>query len=279
MFGAVYGRLSGARVIIHSDGTSHSERVLGRAHLLARRVLLREAAACVANSEPAARRFAELGASREQIFKAPHTTNIAPFHAVAGPRRTTQRVPLTVLHVGRLIPRKGVDRLIRAVALAAADVRLRLVLVGSGPEAERLRQLSIELGIGDDVEFRGFVDQPGLPSVYADADVFAFPTLDDPYGIVLLEAAAAGLPIVASPHGGATLDLIEHGKNGYIVDPEDVDAWAAALVALARDPGTRDRLGTAAHDVTLDRTPARAAEGYVDAVSYALRDPADRAYR
>src|SRR4029078_12686329 len=90
-------------------------------------------------------------------------------------------------------------------------------------------------------EFRGFVDQPGLPSVYAEADVFAFPTLDDPFGIVVLEAAASGLPIVASPFAGATLDLVEDGRSGFVVSPDDRDAWARALVTLAPGPPLRRR--------------------------------------
>jgi glycosyltransferase involved in cell wall biosynthesis len=271
--GAVYGRLTAGRLIIHSDGTSYSERVLGRPHLLARRVLLREAAACVANSEPAAARFVELGMPPELVLRAPHTTNIAPFHAVARARAADRRAPgpLRVLHVGRLIPRKGIDRLMRAVALASSEVPVRLALVGSGPEEPRLRALAGALGISDAVAFRGFVDQPGLPALYAEADAFAFPTLDDPFGIVLLEAMATGLPVVASPFGGATPDLVEPGVSGFVADPDDTEAWAEALVALARDAELRRRMGARAHAATLGRTPANAADGYLTAVREALR--------
>jgi glycosyltransferase involved in cell wall biosynthesis len=143
--------------------------------------------------------------------------------------------------------------------------------VGSGPEEPRLRELAADLGLGTDVEFRGFVDQPELAAVYAEADIFAFPTLDDPFGIVVLEAAAAGLPVVASPFGGATLDLIEDGHNGFVIDPNDIVGWACALTRLADDPSLRQRLGSRAHQVTLTRTSAHAAEGYVEAVHSALR--------
>jgi len=276
LFGALYGRLTGGRMIIHSDGTSHSERAISGPERLARSVLLRETAACVANSEPAAERFVELGVDPARVFRAPHTTNIAPFHAVALGRSPSAATPdgrVTILHVGRLIPRKGIDRLVHATATAAAEAPVRLLLVGSGPEEERLRGLAEALGIGPDVEFRGFVDQPGLPSVYAEADVFAFPTLDDPFGIVVLEAAASGLPIVASPFAGATLDLVEDGRSGFVVSPDDRDAWARALVTLARDPALRRRFGERGHTTTLDRTPERAAAGYEQAVRAALRPP------
>jgi glycosyltransferase involved in cell wall biosynthesis len=270
--GAIYGRLTGGRLIIHSDGTAFSERNIGQLQRLARRLLVPEAAACVGNSEPAARRFIELGAPPGQVFRALHTTHIAPFHEVARQRAARPRDEhrVTVLNVGRLIPRKGIDRLLHAVADAAVEHPLRLILVGTGPEEARLRALSESLGIAGGVEFRGFIDQPDLPAIYAEADIFAFPTLDDPFGIVLIEAAGSGLPLVASPFGGATLDLVEEGRNGFVVDPRDTRAWARALVTLARDRALRRTLGDSAHASTLERTPAHAADGYAAAVHAAL---------
>jgi glycosyltransferase involved in cell wall biosynthesis len=272
MFAAGYGRLTGAKLIIHSDGTSYSERHLSRAQAIARRLLLREATACVGNSEPAAERFIELGAAPSRVFRAPHSTNIAPFHAVARERlaRGPSDGPATVLHVGRLIARKGIDRLMRALASVPPDLAIRLVLVGGGAQEAELRRLSDELGIAARVEFRGFVDQPALPAVYAEADIFAFPTLDDPFGIVLLEAAATGLPCVASPFGGATLDLLTDGESAFIAEPDDTAAWSRALAALAADPGLRRRFGARAHETTLQRTPEHAAERYAEAVEAAM---------
>jgi glycosyltransferase involved in cell wall biosynthesis len=273
MSAAVYGWICGAPFIIHSDGTSHSERNLSRAHMVARHVLVREAAACVANSEPAADRFIELGAAPGRVFRALHSTDIARFHEAARQRlaEPADGDHITVLHVGRLIPRKGIDRLLRAFAQAARHVPLRLVLVGDGPEEPRLRLLAQQLGIAELVEFRGFVDQPDLPAVYAAADVFVFPTLDDPFGIVVLEAAASGLPIIASPLGGATLDLLDDGRTGFVAMPDDAEAWSTALMRLARDGPLRRRFGQTAHEATLSRTPERAADGYAEAVEASLR--------
>jgi glycosyltransferase involved in cell wall biosynthesis len=269
MSAAVYSAATGVPFIIHSDGTAYSERGLGHAQRAARRWLVPRTAACVGNSVPAMERFIELGAPPERVFSAPHATDIAPFQAVAARRAGRHDGPLIVLHVGRLIPRKGVDRLLRAAAAAAAEASLRVVLVGSGPEEPALRRLARELRL--DVEFRGFVDQPDLPAVYAEADVFTFPTLDDPFGIVVLEAAASGLPLVASPFGGATPDVVRDGVNGFVVDPRDTGAWARALAALAHDPALRTRLGAAARAAVRDRTPERAADGYAAAVAAVLK--------
>ena len=124
---------------------------------------------------------------------------------------------------------------------------MALTIVGEGDDEPRLRALADELML-DDVDWRGFVEPSGLPALLARADVFAFPTLSDTFGIVLLEAAATGLPLISSPHAGATRDLVERVGTGLVVEPRDTAALARALVALARDSGLRRRMGRAAYD-------------------------------
>ena len=269
LYAAQYAALTGAGLVIHSDGTAFSERALNPVQRAARKILLGRRPSCVANSRLAAERFSELGVAPERLFLAPHSTRLTDLWDVASRRRIGEPGELRVLSVGRLIARKGLDHLVRAVAAAAQDEPgITLRLVGSGPEEGRLRALADDLGAP--VEFAGFVDQPGLPAQYADADVFAFPTLDDPFGLVLLEAAAAGVPLLASQHGGATTDLVVDGRNGFVCEPTDEARWTKHLVRLAHDPLLRMRLGRAAHEATLERTPERAARGYVAAGTSAL---------
>jgi glycosyltransferase involved in cell wall biosynthesis len=268
-YAAVYTRLRRAGLVIHSDGTSFSERQLDLLQRISRKVLVAARPMCVANSRLAAERFAELGVPAERLFMAPHSTKLTDLWRVAEQRSAGKAGRLRVLCVGRLIPRKGVDLLVRAVHRAAErEPGISLTLVGSGPEEDALRALAASLDVG--VEFRGFVDQPGLAAEYADADVFAFPTRDDPFGLVVLEAAAAGMPVLASPFGGATPELVVDGTNGYVLDPTDIDAWADALVRMAREPDLRAQMGAAAHELTLLRTPDAAARGYVAAGEAAL---------
>src|SRR5581483_8803174 len=132
-------------------------------------------------------------------------------------RQFGPRDRLNVLTVGRLDAHKGIDLLLRAVADACAQgAALDVTVVGTGPEQGRLAGFARELGVS--TTWRGFVDQPGLPDVYAEADMFVFPTLDDTFGIVVLEAAAAGLPLISSPLAGATEDFVRDGINGLVVD-------------------------------------------------------------
>jgi glycosyltransferase involved in cell wall biosynthesis len=265
VYSALYCRIRGVPLLIHCDGTSAYERSLNRLQRLARRVLVPATAGAIANSEPAARRFEELGFAPGRVFRAPHSTNVAALHDVGRARRYPSTAKVRILATGRLIPRKGFDRLVRAFAEASSQREgLSLRIVGSGPAAPALQRLARELGT--EVQFTGFVDHRSLPAVYADADVYAFPTLDDPFGFVLLEAAAAGLPIVASPLGGATEELIADEATGLVRHPDDLAGWAAALLRLAADPALRERLGRAAHAATTMRTPEATAQAYADAV-------------
>jgi glycosyltransferase involved in cell wall biosynthesis len=275
LYAALYCTCSDAGLVVHSDGTTASEASYGLGRMTTRRLLARLGAVAAGNSELACRRFIELGWPEERVFRAAHSTNLAPLHAVARTRCYGRDRRLRLLTVGRLIPRKGIDALLDAVVAARwSGADIELIVVGTGPEQTRLRRRATELALP--VRWRGFVDQPGLPAVYADADAFAFPSLDEPFGIVLLEAAASGLPVVASPRAGATWDLVDDERTGFVVDPYDVGRHAEALARLAAEPQLREELGREAYRSTLDRTPEATARGYLEAASASLRSDAER---
>ena len=269
-YGALYCLLSGTALVIHSDGTPWTERDMSAVQRGSRSMLVRLAAGFAANSRPAAQRFIDLGAPPANVHSAPHSTNLAPFWHVgrrrmadyAGRPRPVGGGCLRVLMAGRLVSRKGFAEVLPAIADAqAAEPGIRVSLAGSGPQEEQLRGLAAELGAS--VDFLGFVDQPDLAAVCAQADAFVFPSLQDEFGFVLLEAMAAGMACIASPFAGASSDLVIDGVNGLVVDPRDRRRLAAALVSMARDPALRERFAHRAHLSSLKRTPRRTAEGYV----------------
>jgi len=134
-------KLTGAKLIIFSDGTPAYERKLGRLQHMARKILVPRASGFIAKSKPAADRFEELGA-KGRIFLAPHTTNLAPLLAIGAGRDWSERAELRLLCVGRLIARKGVQHLIGALA-GMRPVRrpVSLTIVGSGPQQGELEAL------------------------------------------------------------------------------------------------------------------------------------------
>ena len=270
----LYCKLAGAKLIIYSDGTPAYEKGLGWLQRVARKILVPRVSAFIAKSKPAADRFEELGA-KGRIFLAPHTTNLAPLLEIGASRDWSDKAELRLLSVGRLIRRKGIQHLIRALA-AMRPVRrpVSLTIVGSGPEEAELRALAQSLGVRG-IRFAGFADQNELPAYYAAADVFVFPTLEDPYGIVLLEAAASGLALIASEYAGATQDFVRDGESGMIFDPLDEFALAERIARLADCPTLVRDLGLAAHGVARLRTPDRTAEKYVSAIMAVMSNKAN----
>src|SRR5262245_55688288 len=144
------------------------------------------------------------------------------------------------LHVGRLAAEKGVDDVVRAFLLARELLpagAARLVIAGAGPEEVSVRALA-----GPEVLFLGVLDrQRSLPRLYASADAFLFSSLTETLGLVVLEAMASGLPVIAVPAGGVA-DHLRNDENGIAVPPHDVDAMARAIVALTLDAIRRRRL-------------------------------------
>jgi phosphatidylinositol alpha-1,6-mannosyltransferase len=152
--------------------------------------------------------------------------------------------------ISRLVPRKGQDTLIRAwPRVLAAVPEAVLLLVGGGPDQDRLAQLAREVGVAESVRITGAVEWADIPP-YADAaDVFAMPCRTRRFGlepeglgIVFLEAAAAGKPVVVGDSGGAA-DAVRHGETGYLVDPYNPVAVAVRLVELLTDPDHARAMG------------------------------------
>jgi len=267
----LYTQFYRAKLILYSDGTAESESSLSWHQLAARKFLLGRVSSCIAQSGPAAQRLRQL-APGASVLLAPHTTNLSPLLGIAMTRDWSERDELRLLSVGRLTNRKGVDHLIRALAKMRSTRRpVRLTIVGSGPEECDLRALVSNLKLAR-VQFAGFVDQAGLPSYYGNADAFVFPTLGDTYGLVLLEAAAAGLALVASCHAGATKDLVGNSQAGMVFDPSEEDILANQIAALADNHDLVIQMGRAASKVAQEQTPARIAEIYLQAINLAKHE-------
>ena len=159
--------------------------------------------------------------------------------------------PVTILSVGRAVPKKGYDILLKALARLPADLHWRFDHIGAGPETAAMKALAAELGIGERLRWQGALDQQDVLSAYRDSDLFALAcriTADgDRDGLpnVLVEASSQNLPCI-STHISGVPELITDDENGLLVPPEDPDALAAALERAIRDSDLRRRLGEAA---------------------------------
>jgi glycosyltransferase involved in cell wall biosynthesis len=161
-----------------------------------------------------------------------------------------------VLQLGRLVPRKGIDTVVQALALvrqARPEVPALLQVVGGGsrepdeqltPEIARLRQLAHSLGIGDRVHFSGQRQREELRDHFLAADVFVTTPWYEPFGIAALEAMACGTPVVGSAVGGVRYTVAD-GVTGFLVPPRDPQALAARLLHLQANPALAAAMGRA----------------------------------
>lgn len=180
----------------------------------------------------------------------------AEFRPGAGGARIRDEIGIApdrpvVVCVSRMVPRKGQDLLIRAWPAVRSRVSAAplLLLVGDGPDKTRLQHLAARLGVSDSVLFTGPVSRDDLPAYYDAGTIFAMPCrtrrggLDvEGLGIVYLEAAATGLPVITGDSGGAP-DAVLDGETGYVVPGRDVKKLADRLIELLADPAGATAMG------------------------------------
>jgi glycosyltransferase involved in cell wall biosynthesis len=197
------------------------------------------------------------GADPERLARVPCGVDTAALKP-GDRRQARQRLGLPedefiVLQLGRLVPRKGIDNVVRAMALLPPEVKARLMVVGGGsdepdetitPEIGRLRRIAQESGSAARVHFTGRRDRDALRDWYLAADVFVTTPWYEPFGITPLEAMACGTPVIGSEVGGVRYTVV-HGVTGFLVPPHDPPALAARLLELQRNPALGAAMGRA----------------------------------
>jgi phosphatidylinositol alpha-1,6-mannosyltransferase len=277
-------------VVAHGAEVTGYGRLPGT-NLLARRVLRHAAAVVAAGSYPAKIAAAVAGSDLRGV-QIPPGVDADRFRVLdAGERDEARRsfgLPVdgpVVLGLSRLVPRKGFDVLLDAVA--ELDDSVTVVIAGHGRDRRRLEARADRIDIGSRVRFLGRVPDADLPALYGCADVFAMLCRDrwggleaEGFGIVFLEAAACGVPAVAGRSGGAH-EAVAHDSTGYVVDPHDVDEVRDALHRLLSDDDLRSRMGTAARrraedEYSYDHLVERlrpVAKGTLDSLGLLATDP------
>ncbi len=154
----------------------------------------------------------------------------------------------TVLYAGRLGQEKNIGYLLKAFASLLKRIpKAVLWVAGRGPEGPALQSLCTQLGISDKVAFLGFLDHPTLATYYAACDVFVLPSLVETQGLVAMEAMRFSRPVIVTKAIVSAQELVEHGVNGYIVDPGSVQDLTDRLVHLAAAPALCQAMGVASY--------------------------------
>ena len=267
---------------------------IAAARLPAGRALLRwigrHAAFMTAVSPWTASALGRAAGSAAPVHLLPPGVDIERFHPGVSAQMVRERHGLepgpVIACVSRLVPRKGQDQVIRSLPRIRADFpHVRFLVVGSGRDRRRLGALAHRLGVSAHVVFAGAVPHEDLPAYFRAGDVFAMPCqsrfcgLDiEGFGIVYLQAAAVGRPVVGGMSGGAP-DAVQHNRTGLVVDGRDVAAVAGAISSLLADPARAARLGAAGaervrREMTWDLAAARLREMVVAATKPCAVSPA-----
>ncbi len=221
-----------------------------------------------------------LGVGGQVIFTAPNAVDNAFFatqaqktRAHASEFREKLGLPARfILFAGRLVPEKGVFDLLEAYAKLESGLRseVGLVFAGDGVSRQELVRQAKRISPGL-VCFPGFAQREDLAGLYAVAETLVLPTHSDPWGLVVNEAMACGLPIIVSSVAGCAADLVEDGWNGYIVPPRNSEKLSVAITSLLRQPELKQRMSARSLEHIQNYSPEACADGLATAAISAGR--------
>jgi glycosyltransferase involved in cell wall biosynthesis len=252
---AFYSRVTRTPLVAWVESTARDERAQGRGIEWLKRMLTRSCRAFLVPGNASAEYLITLGVDPARIAHAPNAVDIYIFGDTvrhARSERTRLRAELglsrcTFLYVGRLDPEKGVDVLLEAARSVEAD----FAIIGAGKDADRLARLA-----PPNVRFIGRLERDALVPWYAATDAFVLPSLSDQWGMVLNEAATAGLPLVSTDAPGAAHDLVEDDVNGFRVPAGNAEKLSLALSRVAADEEFRTRASERSIEIASRYTPA-----------------------
>jgi len=212
----------------------------------------------------------EYGVPEHKLAVVPEPIDLAEWNRRFAAARRLPRSGPGILCVARMYPRKHIVDLLEAAALMRGripDVSVRIV--GRGPEWEPVVRLHGTLGLGGTVALLGDVSREQLADEYVNADLFCLPSVQEGFGIVFLEAMAAGLPVVAC-RAAAIPEVVEDGVTGVLVAPRDPEALSDAMQGLLASPERRRAMSEAGRRAATRFTPERVAGCLLEAVRLAL---------
>lgn len=248
LIGAILHALTG---IPHVTTIHGSDLTILKKHKLLKyicRFIIRNADVITVNSSYTKQQLVAIAPeSVQKIWVIPMGVDVGQFHGIAhSPLEKKYRNNRIILSVGRLIDLKGTIYLIEALpCVLKSQPNTILLLIGSGPEQERLRQRIEDLSLGEHVKFLGTLSHEDLIPYYQTADVFVLPSITrdgkaEALGVVLLEAMASGCPVIGSNVGGVP-DIIIDGENGFLVPEQDPDALAERIIQILSDEELKNK--------------------------------------
>lgn len=264
--------ITGSKLAIMYDGCAPTTDVSdSNFRIFVRKIISNFTDAFVANSK-AAHNYIEtvLNVSSDKIFQitylVPDISSLSN-GGLLSDTKIEKLESIKLLYVGQLIERKGIGVLIEACSnlLKAGIHDFSLVIVGDGPEQKNLIEASKNLGLEKYIYWVGWVDYSQLGNYFELADIFVFPTFEDSWGMVVLEAMAFGLPIICSTGANAS-EMVVDTKNGFLVNPGDSNAISAAIKKLVLRQDLITSMGEESKRLISQYNSATASNGFASIV-------------
>ncbi len=271
----LWARRNGVRFYLWVESNAQDQRSGHRLIESLKRKFVRHCDGFVVPGKASFEYVKSFGIPQEAILTAPNAVDAEFFAKESAKVRQSSAMhrdalglpPRFFLFVGRLVPEKGVFDLLQAYGTLAATLReeIGLVFTGDGVARSELQRLAADVNPGC-IQFAGFAQREPLAAYYALAEVLVFPTHTDPWGLVVNEAMACGLPIIASSAAGCAADLVEDGWNGHVIRAGDIGQLASAMAEMAGQTELRSLMGQRSRQRLLQYSPEACATGIAEAV-------------
>ena len=268
-------RLKKILYIIWSGAITSRQRRYSKIRRMHRKLLIKRAAGFIAYGTKAKQYLADLGANPQRVEIGINTVDTDYFNKSADKIRAAREKnngKKIMIYVGHLTMGKRLDLLFRAIKILAEKRNdFVLKIIGDGPEKIKLINLAQKLDVRELISFEGFKQKENIVNYYAEADCFLFPSEYDIWGLVLVEAMAAGLPCIASIHAGATHDLIIDGFTGFAMDFENQGELSKKIEMILDDDHYARRIGEeASRFIAKKASLYESAGGFIRAIEKAL---------
>lgn len=264
------------RVVIAYEGSSPGVDYRNSAiRLFFRRIMTQLADAFITNSLAGKTYLTEVLRAEESCvfarpYEVPDAKALLNLLKDADPAELQLRRPV-FLFIGQLIPRKGLQLLLEACIILQTKGyhNYTLLVVGDGPQREEFEAFSRNHGLEDYVKWAGWVGYGNLGSYFHNADVFVLPTLEDTWGMVVLESMTFGKPVLCSKFAGAS-EMVVEGENGYLFDPHEPEGLAKVMCRFIEDPDLIISMGKESQQLIAQHAPETAAQFLAEVTSVVL---------
>lgn len=263
LYAYLWALLKSKKLIVFTDGTLKSESFLSQIHKIVRKIVFKKTSAFIGPSNGSAALYSSYGINTNKFFRTYLAVNNEMFS-----NDSSNVKKYDLMFSGQFIDRKMPFFFIETAKIVKEKYgKCSVLILGNGILESKMIDLLEAYNI--EYSFPGFINQEELPIYYSQAKLFLFPTQNDPWGVVVNEAMASGMPVITCNNAGVANDLVVDGLNGYVL-PLSEHIWAEKIIEIFNSPDEYKRLSVSAMNHVKEYSFDNAAKGIIDAVNSVL---------